>query len=64
MDDKGINAFPTGICPKVNMIAWVEFELALYATVRHINHCTKETPPSQFSEKQLVYSTAQVNRAI
>ena len=28
--DKGIHIFPKSISPKVNIIAWLEFELAYY----------------------------------
>ena len=29
-EDKGVHTFPKGICPKVNLIAPLEFELAYY----------------------------------
>ena len=29
MEDKGINTFPDGICPKVNIILRLEFELTM-----------------------------------
>ena len=30
LGDKGIQDFPKGISPKVNVIAWLEFELTHY----------------------------------
>ena len=37
--NKGFHAFPDCICPKVNVIMQVEFELAYYnITVQHVNH--------------------------
>ena len=37
--------FPKGISAKVNVIAWLEFELTYYnVTVQHVNHYTTETP--------------------
>ena len=30
LGDKRVHAFPKGICPKVNVIAWLEFEPAYY----------------------------------
>ena len=33
-----VYTFPKGICPKVNIIAWLEFELACYnVTAQHIS---------------------------
>ena len=32
-EDKGVHTFPKGICPKMNIIARLENELAYYATV-------------------------------
>ena len=29
-EDKGVHTFPNGICPKVNVIARLEYELAYY----------------------------------
>ena len=29
-EDKGVHTFPKGICPKVNVIARLEYELAYY----------------------------------
>ena len=39
---KGAHTFPNGICPKVNVIDRLEFELAYgNVTVQHVNHYTK-----------------------
>ena len=44
-DDKGVHTFPKGICPKVNVIARLEYELAYYDSVVHrFNHYTTRTP--------------------
>ena len=41
----GIHTFPKGICPKVNVIAQLEFELNYKeVVVQHVIHCTKTTP--------------------
>ena len=38
-EDKGVHAFTKGICPKVNEIARLEFELAYYdCVVRRFDH--------------------------
>ena len=29
-EDKGVHTVPKGICPKVNVIVWLEYELAYY----------------------------------
>ena len=45
-EDKGVHTFPKGICPKVNVILRLEYELANYdSTVHHFNHYTTRTPP-------------------
>ena len=44
-EDKGVHTFPKGICPKVNVIARLEYELAYYdSAVHHFNHYTTRTP--------------------
>ena len=44
-EDKGVHTFPKGICPKVNVIAWLEFELGYYdSAVHRFNHYTTRTP--------------------
>ena len=35
MEDKGVHTFPKGICPKVNVIARLEYELAYYDSAVH-----------------------------
>ena len=45
-EDKGVHTFPKGICPKVNIIARLENELAYYdSAVHRFNHYTTRTPP-------------------
>ena len=40
-EDKGVHNFPKVICQKVNVIAWLEFELAYYdSAVQFLNHDT------------------------
>ena len=47
-EDKGVHAFPKGICPKVNVIARLEYEQAYYnSSVQHFNHYTRRTPPQE-----------------
>ena len=42
---KGFLTFPKGICPKVIVTVWLEFELAFYnVKVHHLNHNAMETP--------------------
>ena len=43
-EDKGVHTFPKGICPKVNVIARLEYELAYYDSVVHrFYHYTTRT---------------------
>ena len=45
-EDKGVHTFPKGICPKVNVIAWLEYELAYYdSAVHRFNPYATRTPP-------------------
>ena len=45
-EDKGVQTFPKGICPKVNVIARLEYELAYYDSAAHrFYHYTTRTPP-------------------
>ena len=38
-EDKGVYTFPKSICPKVNVIAWLEYEQAYYgSSVHRFNH--------------------------
>ena len=44
-EDKGVHTFPKGICPKVNVIARLKYELAYSESVVHpLNHYTTRTP--------------------
>ena len=44
-EDKGVHTFPKCICPKVNVIARLEYELAYYdSAVHRFNHYTTRTP--------------------
>ena len=44
-ENKGVHTFPKGICPKVNVIVQLEYELAYYdSAVHHFNHYTTKTP--------------------
>ena len=44
-EDKGVHTFPQGICPKVNVIARLEYELVYYDSAIHrFNHYTTRTP--------------------
>ena len=46
LEDKGVHTFPKGICPKVNVIARLEYELTYYdSAVQRFNHYTTRTPP-------------------
>ena len=45
-EDKGVHTFPKCICPKVNIIARLEYELAYDdSAVHRFNHYTTRTPP-------------------
>ena len=47
-EDKGVHSFPKGICPKVNVIALLEYELAYHdSTVHRFDHYTTRTPPGR-----------------
>ena len=44
-EDKGVHTLPKRICPKVNVIARQEYELAYYdSAVHRFNHYTTRTP--------------------
>ena len=50
-EDKGVHTFPKGICPKVNVITRLEYELAYYESAVHcFNHFTTRTPPKKEDE--------------
>ena len=66
-EDKGVHTFPKGICPRVNVIARLEYELAYYDSAVHgFNHYTKTTPPfynrTFISLLLLSYQTIQTTR--
>ena len=44
LEDNWVHTFPKGICPKVNEIARLEFELC----VQRFNHYTTKTHPENF----------------
>ena len=45
-EDKGVHTFLKGICPKADVIARLEYELAYYdSAVHRFNHYTTRTPP-------------------
>ena len=51
-EDKEFHTFPNGICPKVNIIAWLEIELTYYdSAVHHFNHYTMRTPTSTIEKE-------------
>ena len=46
-EDKRVHTFPKGICPKVNVIARLEYELAYNdSAVHRFNHYTTRTTPA------------------
>ena len=48
-EDEGVHTFPKGICPKVNVIVRLEYELAYYdSAVHRFNHYTPRTPPEKY----------------
>ena len=52
-EDKGVHTFSKGICPKVNIIARLENELAYYdSAVHRFNHYTTRTPPRKLVRKE------------
>ena len=59
--DKEVHTFPKGICPKVNVIARLEFELAYYDSANHrFNH---EATPLFFSVFVLTFFQSSFLRA-
>ena len=49
-EDKGVHTFPKSICPEVNVIVRLEYELAYYnSAVHRFNHYTTRTPPLHLS---------------
>ena len=54
--NKGVHIFPKDTNPKVNIIAWMEFEPAYYdAAVQHISHYTTKTSPQRTEYKQTIW---------
>ena len=52
-EDEGVHTFPKGICWKVNVIGWLEFELAYNnSAVQRFNHYTTGTPPLNLEKQQ------------
>ena len=52
-EDKGAHNFPNGICPKVNVIARLEYELAYYdSAAQRFNHYTTRTTPMKDKVKR------------
>ena len=48
-EDKEVHTFPKDICPRVNLVAWLEFELAYYdSAVQLFNPYTMRTPPVKY----------------
>ena len=51
----GVHTFPKGICPKVNVIARLEYELAYYdSAVHRFNHYTTRTPQQSDGEASIM----------
>ena len=49
LEYKEIHTFPKGIYPKVNILAWLEFELAYYdPAVQRFNHYTTRMLPNDY----------------
>ena len=51
------NPFPEGCGSKVNMIAWLKFELPYYdVAIEHVNHYTTTNPSNCIVKSWLKYS--------
>ena len=62
--DKGIHIFPKGICPKVNIIAWLEFKLAYFeTTVQHFSHYAMGTFQLQCLRSQMNFERVKLRVA-
>ena len=60
-EDKGIHTIPKGICPKVNVVARLEYELAYYdSTVHRFNHYTTRTNNFQIDQLDSWMGTSQI----
>ena len=47
LENNGVHTFPNDICPKVNVIARLKFELACFdSTVKRLYHYAMKTPPT------------------
>ena len=58
----GVPTFTKGICPKVNVIMKLEFELAYYDSVIHcFNHYTTRTTPSFCWLNSLINSSCKIS---
>ena len=59
MRDMDVRNFPKGISPKVNLIAWAEFELANNdVTDKHVSYSVKGTPSNILVSGIILFSTA------
>ena len=57
-EDKGVHIFLKGICPKVNVIARLKFELAYYdSAVQRFNHYTTRIPPKPQERNWISFKT-------
>ena len=64
-EDKGIHIFPKGICPKVKLIARLEFELAYYdSAVHRFNHYTTKYIEKKLDRKNATSYIEQILGAI
>ena len=55
LEDKGVHTFPQDISLNVNVIAWLEFELAYYdSTVHRSNYYTTRTSPGTLEDNWIV----------
>ena len=58
----GVHTFPKGICPKVNVIARLEYELAYYDfAVHRFNHYTTRIPPKPNRKTPFVFIIVERN---
>ena len=59
-EDDEVHTFPKGICPKVNVIVRLEFELAYYdPAVHRFNHYTTRTP---LHKPGYIYRTVKIHK--
>ena len=51
-----VYSFPKGICPKVNVIVRLEYELAYYdSAIHHFNHYTTWTLPHNYYNLEYLF---------